>query len=114
MGFKRRPPRRAVTDPGEFMLYVSYSLDIHTWGAVDQRIDTAVGIPHSSSGTHDSHRDLDYRFDTAAEMISAAKRVASIRLRGVEYSHDELCGTCNGLMILFSTHCPTCYGTGKI
>lgn len=89
------------------MLCVSYSLAQHTWGSLDEKIDTVVGTPHTGSGTGGAVRDLDYWFDSSVEMLLAYERVSKLRVRGVESSHTKLCPACNG------RGCLTCRGTGK-
>lgn len=116
MGFKKRPKLKPlnIRYTGEFGMYVTYQLDNRAWGSLDDKLDEAVGKPHSGGGTGLGGRDLDYWFDTAKEMLAAVKRIKALKLKGVEVSHDELCSRCKGEgRISTRVRCPDCNGTGK-
>lgn len=114
MGSKKRFKPLPIKRYNEFGMYVTYQLDNHAWGALDDKLDKAVGKPHSGGGTGIGGRDLDYWFDDAKALLVAVKRVKALKLKGVDVSHDELCSRCKGEgRISTRVRCPDCNATGK-
>lgn len=71
MGFKKRPQRKAHY----WMLSVSYCLERHEWGSLDDKLEKIVGTPCDGAGTGFGYRDMDWSFWTEERAKEARRKL---------------------------------------
>ena len=77
-----------VDSEESWYLGVSYCLEEHEWGVLDEQLEEVVGTMCNGTGTCFGYRDMDWDFPTKKDAEEARDR---LMLAGLEVEIHEVC-----------------------